>query len=228
MSRPHEDRERHTLVDHTPGGDSVAFNAGSWVTIGVARVKSERNDASVSAYETLIEHARTSSNVHAGAAAVFAAADGRRVVTMVGVRGHDGFHHLQAAWDDHHRFAEHRAISESVSFELLEVAAVTGDTAIDPSTHDIYVFERIKRAVSSTADLFAALGASDDFRGAIVFVADGANGDETIVLTRFAHIAEYETVRAGRAVVKLLGAVGDEGESSFPLHPRKTFALTNA
>jgi hypothetical protein len=132
VSRPHEDRERHTLVDHRPGGVPVTFTVGSWLAIGTARVKAERNDACVAAYETLAEEARTS-NVHAGPAAVFASVNGRRVVTMVGVRGHDGFHQLTAAWDDHHRNAEHRVIAESVSFALYNVAATIDAADIDPT-----------------------------------------------------------------------------------------------
>jgi hypothetical protein len=162
LARPHEDREKHTLVDHRDGGLPVAFAPESWVAIGIAHVKADRNDACVAAYETLVEKARTS-NVHANPAAIFASQNERRVVTMVGVQGHDGFRHLSAAWDDHHRNAQHRAISESVSFALYKVVAHTGNADVDPAAHDAYVYERAERAVPNVAELFSSLNTSLDF-----------------------------------------------------------------
>jgi hypothetical protein len=222
LPRTHEDRERHTLVDHRAGGAPAAFTAGSWLAIGIARVKAERNDACVAAYETLVERARAS-NVHAGAAAVFASDNGRRVAVLVGVRGHDGFRHLAAAWDDHHRNAQHRVIAESVSFALYEVAAAIGAAEIDPSSHDAYVYEQVERPVERVTDLFSGLGTLPDFRGALVFGGDTTTG--TVVLSRFAHSAAYDAFRTGRDAVNALGSTGDSGETSFGAHPRKTFAV---
>ncbi len=222
MSRPHEDRERHTLVDHRPGGVPVTFRLGSWLAIGTARVKAERNDACVAAYETLAEEARTS-NVHAGPAAVFASVNGRRVVTMVGVRGHDGFHHLTAAWDDHHRNAEHRVIAESVSFALYNVAATIDAADIDSASHDVYTYECVGRPVSRVCDLFSSLGAAPDFRGATVCHDDGDTA--TVILSRFAHVAAYNVFRTSREAVNVLGSLGEPGEAVFTVHPHKTIAL---
>jgi hypothetical protein len=223
LSRPHEDRERHTLVDHRPGGSPAAFTVGSWLAIGIARVKAERNDACIAAYETLVEKASTS-NVHAGPTAVFASDNGRRVVAMVGVRGHDGFRHLQAAWDDHHRSEQHRVIAESVSFALYEVAASIGAADIDPTSHDVYVYERLERPVSRASELFSSLGAGTDFLGATVFHGDSATA--TVVLSRFAHLAAYDAFRTGRAAVNALGSAGESEDASFAVHPRKTIALS--
>jgi hypothetical protein len=222
LSRPHEDRERHTLVDHRPGGSPAAFTVGSWLAIGIARVKAERNDACIAAYETLVEKASTS-NVHAGPAAVFASDNGRRVVTMVGVRGHDGFRHLAAAWDDHHRSEQHRVIAESVSFALYEVAAGFGAADIDPASHDVYVYERLERPVPRAPELFSSLDAGTDFLGATVF--RGGDPTATVILSRFAHLAAYDAFRTGRAAVNALGSAGESGDTSFPVHPRKTIAL---
>jgi hypothetical protein len=222
LSRPHEDRERHTLVDHRPGGSPTQFPVRTWLAIGIARVKTERTDACVAAYETLVEHAQTS-NVHAGPAVVLAADNGRRVVTLVGVRGHDGFGHLTAAWDDHHRNAQHRVIAESVSFALYEVAAEFGDAGIDPASHDTYVFERVERTIAQANALFAAIGDVPEFRGATVFNADGAVA--TIMLTRFTNLAGYNAFRATRTAIDTLGPVAAPGESSFIIRPRKTFEL---
>jgi hypothetical protein len=222
LARPHEDREKHTLVDHRAGGSPVAFAPGSWVAIGVAHVKADRNDACVAAYETLVEKARTS-NVHANPAVIFASQNERRVVTMVGVQGHDGFRHLSAVWDDHHRNDQHRVISESVSFALYKVVAHTGNADVDPAAHDAYVYERAERAVPNVAELFSSLNTSLDFRGAMVLYDDSASA--TVVVSRFTHIADYDTFRAGPEPTKLLGAPGEPGTTSFQIRPRKTLAL---
>lgn len=225
MSRPHEDRERHTLVDHHPGGSPVFFPVGSWLAIGTARVKAERNDACVAAYETLVEEARKS-NIHAGAAVVFASANGRRVVTIVGVRGHDGFRQLAAAWDDHHRNAQHRVIAEAISFALYEVAASVGAADIDPASHDAYIYEHLERPASRACELFSTLGEAPEFRGATVCHDDADTA--TVILSRFAHVAAYESFRVSRDAVNALGSLGDSGETGFALHPRKTIALPEA
>jgi len=225
VSRPHEDRERHTLVDHRRGGEAVRFASGSWVVIGVGRVKAERSDACVAAYETLVEKARTS-NIHAGPVAIVVSHDRRRVVTMVGVRGHDGFRHLAAAWDDHHRFAQRRAIAESVSLGLYEVAASTGAADLDPSSHDAYDYEQLDRPVPKFVDVLAGLDALTEFRGATILHGDA--GQTTVILSRFAHIAAFVAFRASRDATNALGLVDAPGTSSFPFHPTRTFDASPA
>jgi hypothetical protein len=200
----------------------VGFAVDSWLAIGIAHVKAERTDACVAAYETLIEKARTS-NVHAGPAAVFASDNGRRVVTMVGLPGHDEFRHLAAAWDDHHRNAQHRVIAESVSFTLYRVAAGIAAADIDPASHDAYVYEHLDRSAPGASALFSSLGDSPNFRGAAVFSDDGATA--TVILSRFAHLADYDDFRGSPAATNALGSRSAAGESSFAAHPRKTFAL---
>jgi hypothetical protein len=224
LSRPHEDLERHTLVDHRPGGDPVTFATGSWLVIGVARVKAERNDACIAAYETLIEKAGRS-NVHAGPSAVLAAHNGRRVVTLVGVRGHDGFRQLASAWDDHHRDAQHRAIAEGVSLDLYEVGSAIGVADIDPSSHDALVYEHLDRPAPNVSALFAATAASATFRGALILHRD--DGAATVILSRFARLAEYERFRASRDESNALGPADRLGATSFPVHATRTFTAGN-
>jgi hypothetical protein len=221
LSRPHEDRERHTLVDHRPGGSPITFPNGSWLVVGVARVKAERSDACVAAYETLVEKARTS-NVHASIAAVFTAENGRRVVTMVGVRGHEGFRHLAAAWDDHHRFEQHRAIAEAVSLGLYEVVASVAEAGVDPGSHDVLVFEQFAHPVPKVTELFTAADALAEFRGATIM--NGDDGRTTVVLARFAHLAAYETFRASRNAANALGSTEQSGTTAFPMHATRTFS----
>jgi hypothetical protein len=188
----------------------------------VARVRADRNDACVSAYETLVEKASTS-NVHGDPAIVFASDKKRRVIVMVGVLGHDAFGHLSAAWDDHHRNAQHRAISESVSFALYKVVAHTGIADIDPAASDAYEYERLERGVPQLAELFSSLNALLEFRGATVLYDDVASA--TVIVSRFSHVAAYDAFRTGPEAIKLLGAADEPGRTSFPLRPRKTLAL---
>jgi hypothetical protein len=222
MSRPHEDRENHTLVDHRGGGPPVAFAPGSWVAIGVAHVKADRNDACVAAYETLVEKAFTS-NVHGAPAIVFASDNKRRVIVMLGVLGHEAFGHLSAAWDDHHRNQQHRVISESVSFALYKVVAHAGIADIDPAASDAYEYERLERPVSRVNELCSSLDALPDFRGATVLYDEVASA--TVIVSRFSRIAAYDAFRTGPEAVELLGTADEPGRTSFPIRPRKTLAL---
>jgi hypothetical protein len=142
---------------------------------------------------------------------------------MVGVPGHDAFAHLSAAWDDHHRNAQHRVISESVSFALYKVVAHAGNADVDPAANDAYVYERIDHAVLEVAELFSSLNMALDFRGATVLYDDVASA--TVIVSRFTHIAAYDTFRAGSEATKLLGVPNEPGTTSFQIRPRKTLAL---
>jgi hypothetical protein len=145
-------------------------------------------------------------------------------VTLVGVRGHDGFRHLAAAWDDHHRFAQHRVVAESVSSGLFEVAAAVADAEVVPGAHDAYVYEQFERPVPGARDLFASSEVSAEFRGATILHGD--DGRATVILARFAHIAAYEAFRAGRDAANALGAADGSGTTSFQITPTRTFELS--
>jgi hypothetical protein len=193
MTRPHEDLERHTFVDHRPGGVPVSFAPGSWCAIDVVHIKAERVDAGIAAYETLIEKARTAS-LGVRVAAVLRAVNDRRVIALVAVEGHEAFGHLRSAWDDHHLVAERRDVAESSTLGLYRVATNSGDASIDPATKDAYAFARVARG----AQLTNALA-----RGALVFEADG--DENSIIIYRFGH------------------AEGIDGETMMAVRPVRTF-----
>ena len=190
MTRPHEDLERHTLVDHRPGGVPISFAPGSWCAIDVVHTKAERVGAGIAAYETLIEKARAAS-LGVRVAAVLRAVNDRRVITLVGIEGHEAFGHLRSAWDDHHLVAERRDVAESSALGLYRVATMSGDASIDPASKDAYAFARVAHGVQSTNALA---------RGALVFESDG--GDSSVIIYRFAHAEELdgETMMAVRPV----------------------------
>jgi hypothetical protein len=221
MSRPHEDRERHTLVDHRPGGEPVMFAHGSWLVLGVAHVKAERSDACVSAYETLLEKAATS-KTHAHPAAILLSKNQRRVVTLAGVAGHDGFKAIAAAWDDHHREAQHRAIAESASLGLFTVSASIADAALDPASHDAFDYEQFLHPIPAAAALFSEATAPDSFRGALLLSGD--DGHTTVIVSRFSRAEAYAEFRADRRTTTALGPPGAGGTVSFPVHAVRTFA----
>ena len=129
MPRPHEDRQRHTPADHRPGGPAIV-PVPLWWAIAVANVAAERIDAGTASYETLIEKARDSS-AKVREAIVLRSHDRRRVIALSHLDGHEAFRHLSAAWDDHHLYAERRAVSESRSLSLYRLATSAGESAID-------------------------------------------------------------------------------------------------
>jgi len=219
MARPHEDRERHTFVDHRPGGLPTAFAPGAWCAIDIVHVTAERQEAAVSTYETLIEKAQTSA-AKAHTAAVLRSVNHRRVIAIVGLEGHAGFAHLASAWDVHHLYAEHHAVAESVSLALYQVKESAGEVFIDPATHDAYAFERTATDAVQVARLIEPLTAAAGFRGVLVFGGD--TGGAAIVY-RFERAAEIDVFRAGAAAREVLGAEGSSGDAEFAVHPVKSF-----
>jgi len=221
MARPHEDRELHTTVEHRPGGLPILFAAGAWCAIEVVHVEADRVDAAIAAYETLIEKARTSS-AKAGIAAVLRGVNDRRVIALIELDGHEGFRHVQSAWDDHHLFAERRAVAESTSLALYRLAASSGEVFIDPATHDAYAFEHLAREPERARGAIAPIVAAAGFRGVSIFGTDDASA--SAILYRFERAEQFDAFRAGPAGREALGPIGATGETVYAVHPVKTFS----
>jgi hypothetical protein len=221
MPRPHEDRERHTDVDHRPGGPLIQFPPGGWYAIEIVHVKKDRVDAALSAYETLIEKARTSA-AKAHAAAIFRSVNDRRVIALIQLGGHDAFRHLSAAWDDHHLTAEHRAVAESSSLALYQLSASAGETILDPGSTDAYAFEHVARAPEHVRTIVGTIAAAEGFLSALVFGTDDATA--SAVVYRFVRAANLEAFRQSPAAQQILGPVGASGETLAAVHPVKTLA----
>jgi hypothetical protein len=198
MTRPHEDRQRHTPTDHRPGGPAITLAAPSWWAIAVVNVKSERAPAGVAAYETLVEQARAGAT-KAHEAAILLSHNQRRVVVLMHVEGHTAFANLAAAWDDHHLFAERRAVAESHTLALYRLVTVAGEIAIDPASHDAYAFAHVP---SGTV-------VEPGFRGSCVFDADDGTG--RAIVYRAEQIEQIEAVR-------------EAGEAFYPVKAVRTFA----
>lgn len=194
--RPHEDLERHTPVDHRPGGVPITFAPGAWCAIDVVHMKAERVDAGIAAYETLIEKARKAS-LGVRVAAVLRSVNHRRVIALVELEGHEAFRQLQSSWDDHHLVAARRDVAESSTLGLYRVAASSGDASIDPESKDAYVFA-----------LQAAPPQAHGYRGLLVFGSDA--GDHSAILYRVAHLADFDGLRA-------------DGDTTSAVHPVRTF-----
>jgi hypothetical protein len=207
-------------VDHREGGPPITPRAGSWFAIDVVHVTAERIGAGLSAYESLIEQARTSS-AKARTATVLRSANDRRVVALVEIGGHDAFSHLKSAWDDHHLSSEHRAVAESSALGLYQVAADAGESAIDPGSTDAYAFERVARAPQEVRALIPSASSAAGFVGLVVFGT--SDGEASAILYRFHHRADLDAFRAGPAATKILGNAGSSGESAFAVRPAKTF-----
>ncbi len=205
MTRPHEDLQHHTAVDHRPGGSPLALAKNVWCAIDLVHVKSDRVSAGISAYETLIEEAKKSA-AKVGRAAILRAGDDRRILALIEVGGHDAFKHVQSAWDDHHLLAEHRTVAESSKLTLYQVIAMTGDCALDPQSKDAYAVEGFPTGPQHVAQLIATLAPAQGFLGALLFGTDDAT--KSLVIYRFEHAAQIEGLRA----------------AAQPVHPVKTFA----
>jgi hypothetical protein len=204
MTRPHEDLQHHTAVDHRSGGPPLTLTKNVWCAIDVIHVKSDRVGAGISAYETLIEEARKSA-AKAGSAAILRAGDDRSVLALVEVGGHDAFKHLQSAWDDHHLFAEHRAVAESTKLALYQVIAVTGDAALDSQSKDVYAVEPFPSAPQQVESILAGLADAPGLRGMVLIGTD--DGTKSFAIYRFEHAAQIEGLRP----------------AAKPVHPVKTF-----
>jgi hypothetical protein len=181
------------MTDHHSGGPVIPFTAPSWWAIAVVDVKEDRGPAGVASYETLVEKAR------AGAAKVREAAillshNQRRVIAMLHLDGHEAFRHLVAAWDDHHLVAERRDVAESLNLGLYRLTTVTGEAAIDPTSHDAYAFEHGSVDVAS--------GVPPGVRGTGIFDAD--DGRARAIIYRAEHI---EQIEAGRTPEQTFYAV---------------------
>ncbi|HTV93807.1 MAG TPA: hypothetical protein VMG98_13915 [Verrucomicrobiae bacterium] len=204
MTRPHEDLRHHTPVDHRPGGPAIQFADGAWCVIDILHVKSERAPAVVSAYETLVEQARTSA-AKAGNAVILRSINDRRVVAILEVGGHGALAHIQASWDDHHLLAEHRTSAESRGLALYHVVSTTGDCALDPASRSVYAFEHFPSAPQSVQQLIDRSAAAQGFLGAQLFATD--DGTKSFAIYHFEHREEIEALRP----------------NALAAHPVKTF-----
>jgi hypothetical protein len=204
MTRPHEDIQHHTAVEHREGGPPIRFPANTWCAIDMLHTKTERAPAAVSAYETLIELARKSA-AKAGDAAILKSVDERRVVALVEVGGHEALKHLQAAWDDHHLYNEHRASAESRALALYQVIAATGDCTFDAASKSVYAFEQFPTAPQQVEGILPGLASAPGFLGAQLFGTD--DGTKSLAIYRFEHRPQIEALRSNAVIA----------------HPVKTF-----
>ena len=192
MTRPHEDIQHHTAVDHKPGGPAVRFAPNGWCAIDVVHVKSDRVDAGISSYETLIEKARTSS-AKAGVSAVLRSLDNRRVIVLVGLGGHDGFRHLKSAWDDHHLRAEKHTVAESSTLAFYQVTYAIGEVGLDPQAKNVYAVEHIAVDPDKAKAIAQTTAQAAGFQGALVFGSDDQTS--SVLIYQFEHPSEFEVIR---------------------------------
>jgi hypothetical protein len=192
MTRPHEDLQRHTAVDHKPGGPAIRFAPNDWCAIDVVHVKSDRVDAGLSSYETLVEQARTSS-AKARQAALLRSLDNRRVIVLVALGGHDDFRHLKSAWDDHHLRAQKHAVAESSTFALYQLAHGIGTVSFDPQANNVYAVEHIAVDATKAQAIARTTAEAPGFQGALVFGSD--DGNASVLIYQFEHPSEFEVAR---------------------------------
>jgi hypothetical protein len=146
MSRFHQGQagthaRPHTTVDHRAGGDLLTFAAGPdrWMAVAQLHVSSDRTDAAVASLETLIEEFAQAHDL--GPTVVFTSHDGRRVVGLLTLGGHEAYRHLSAAWDQHHLHLERREIGSKRELGLWNIAWVDPNFVLDAGTHQHYTLD---------------------------------------------------------------------------------------
>jgi hypothetical protein len=192
MTRPHEDIQHHTAVDHRPGGPVVRVAPNAWCAIDVVHVKSERIDAGISSYETLIEKARTSS-AKAQASVILRSLDNRRIVVLATLGGYDAFKHLKSAWDDHHLHAEKHDVVESSTLALYHVTSALGTVAFDSLAKNVYALEHIAVDATKAEAIARTTAKAPGFQGALVFGSD--DGTSSLLVYQFEHASEFAAVK---------------------------------
>ena len=195
MTRPHEDIQHHTATDHRTGGPAVRIAPNAWCAIDVVHVKSERIDAGISSYETLIEKAQTS-GAHGRMAAILRSLDNRRVIVLLTLGGHQDFAHLKSAWDDHHLRAEKHTVAESSTLGLYQLMTGIGEVGFDSQAKNVYAVEHIEVAPEKAQAIAHTTAEAPGFQGALVFGSD--DGTSSVLIYQFEHPSEF-------AVVKTLG-----------------------
>jgi hypothetical protein len=192
MTRPHEDIQHHTAVDHKSGGPAVRIAPNAWCAIDVVHVKSERIDAGIASYETLIEKARTSS-AKAQASAILRSLDNRRVIVLASLDGHDAFQHLKSAWDDHHLRAEKHDVAESSTLGLYRVTSALGIVAFDPLAKNVYAVEHIAVDATKAEAIAQTTAKAPGFQGVLIFDSD--DGTSSVLVYQFEHASEFSAVK---------------------------------
>jgi hypothetical protein len=186
----------------------------------VAHVKADRVSAGISAYETLLEKARSAPAI-ARTAVVLRSVNSRRVIALTELSGHESFRHLESAWDHHRLAAERHAVAESSSLALYRLMDSAGEGSFDPASEDAYAFEHVARGPELARALVAGSASIRGLRGALVFGSDDASS--SAIVFRFEHSGEFDTFRASVAAQQALGPIGASGESVFAVRPVRTF-----
>lgn len=192
MTRPHEDIQHHTAVDHKPGGPPVRIAPNAWCAIDVVHVKSERVDAGISSYETLIEKARTSA-AKGRTAAILRSLDNRRVIVLLTLGGHQDFAHLKSAWDDHHLRAEKHTVAESSTLALYQLVHAIGEVGLDAQAKNVYAVEHIGVDAEKAQAIAQTTAQAAGFQGALIFGSD--DGTSSVLIYQFEHPSEFAVVK---------------------------------
>lgn len=192
MTRPHEDLQHHTAVDHRSGGPVIRVAPESWCAIDVVHLESDRVDAGISSYETLIEQARTSA-AKGRTGTILRSLDNRRVIVLLTLGGHDAFAHLKSAWDNHHLRAEKHTVAESSTLALYQLTYGIGEVAFDPQAKNVYAVEHIAVDPEKAQAIAQTTAQATGFQGALIFGSDDQTS--SVLIYQFEHPSEFTVVK---------------------------------
>ena len=135
----------HTTVDHREGGPDVAVDAsGDWIALAQFHTTPDRQPAVLASVETLMEqfgHERPVAE-----AFVMESRDGHRVVACLWLGGHDAFHALQSAWDQHHRHLAREKAGDMMTLALCHCTATSGEPLFAIGGKDVVTFAALPGA----------------------------------------------------------------------------------
>lgn len=165
----------HTTVDHREGGPDVAVDAsGDWIALAQFHTTPDRQPAVLASVETLMEqfgHERPVAE-----AFVMESRDGHRVVACLWLGGHDAFHALQSAWDQHHRHLAREKAGDMMTLALCHCTATSGEPLFAIGGKDVVTFAALPGAARLPT------GDDDTILGRALLVDDV--GEHAYLLTR--------------------------------------------
>lgn len=195
-----------------------AVDPTRWLCIDDAHVRGDRVAALISALHTLYGNIQPAGILQTVNLVGF---HGRRVMTISWIAGHDVFHRMQSAWNDHRVHNEHLDVAEARTFDVYRVLRVSGRAALDESDSYVNVFVSVKalpaelpafrRSASALLDGIKSGGA---LKGGALFGND--DDSREMLFTRWAGRHEAETfVQEVRqhVVLPATAQLGDEAES---------------
>lgn len=200
---------------------SFGLKSSPFIVIDDAHVREDRVDAWLTSLRTLYGGLHDRALLQSLSLVGY---HGRRVLTISAVSGHEVFHRMQNAWDQHKIRAERHDIPELRTFDIFRVVQTAGDAEIDVQTAYAYAFVSVKSLPIGMPPFTASAKAILDGKTEIAGFQGGAllaNDDDSheVLFTRWSGREAAETFVHGarnHVVLPPTAELGDEAEAYEP------------